>query len=101
MLTFDELSDHGEPGKCRYALTDLPPHFFCGAATDGRAYCATHDALCHVGTGKPWQGLAGMIEAMEQTVRKTPRRRADVQPPLDEALRGAVIDKPQGLMERL
>ena len=101
MLTFDELTD-GEgviPRRCRYPVTDEPPHFFCGEATDGRSYCPEHDALCHDGHGKPWQALAGMMEAVEQTIIPTPKRAADVQPPLDEALSSTRIDR--SLMERL
>lgn len=95
MLSFDELSR----GRCRFPVTDAPPHFFCGALTGGTTYCEEHHVVCHAGFGKPWQGLAGMIEAVEQTVMPTPKRVADVQPPIDEALRSERIDRP--LMARL
>jgi GcrA cell cycle regulator len=37
-----------EPHHCRYAVTDAPPHFFCGALRrEKSAFCAFHHALCH------------------------------------------------------
>ena len=60
--------------ECRYPVTDEPPYIFCGRPTDGRTYCAKHHEVCHVGHGKPWQGLAGMIEATEHTVVRSGRR---------------------------
>ena len=94
MLTFEELG----PKQCRYPVTADKPYLFCGASTQF-TYCPAHHALCHEGHGKPWQGLAGMMEAVEATIIPTPRHMADVQPPIDEALRSTRIDKP--LMERL
>lgn len=105
MLTLSEIWDAEEGSnavkRCRFPLTDDLPHYFCGETTDGRSYCPAHDAKCHMGPGKPWQGLAGMIEATEQSIVKmTPRE--DVQPDLDAALASAatVFDKPGGLMGR-
>lgn len=89
------------PKQCRFPITDESPHYFCGEPTDGRSYCPAHDERCHAGQGKPWQGLAGMIEATEQSIVKTPQPN-DVQPRLDDALRDAagVYDRPGGLMAR-
>lgn len=95
MLAFEEVDGK----QCRFPITDAPPHYFCGERTDGRSYCPEHDALCHAGQGKPWESLAGMIDAVEQTVSPTPRRMADVAVPADDALKSKRLDKP--LMRRL
>lgn len=87
--------------RCRFPLTAEPPHYFCGETTDGRSYCPTHDKKCHSGPGKPWQGIAGMMEAVEQSVARC-KPADDLQPDLDAALRQAstFIDKAGGLMGR-
>lgn len=102
MLTLQEIwaAEDGTVKLCRYPETDEPPHFFCGEFTDGRSYCPVHDKTCHTGQGKPWQGLAGMIEATEQTIiRSSPQE--DLQPELDAVVRAATfIDEAGGLMRR-
>src|SRR5689334_18263116 len=105
MLSLEELWQAEEGAnkvkRCRFPLTDDVPHYFCGETTDGRSYCPVHDKSCHAGQGKPWQGLAGMIDNVEQSiVRMTPQD--DLQPGLDEALSEASVhfDRPGGLMGR-
>lgn len=103
MLTLQEIWAAETDDKlkhCRFPITDEPPHYFCAELTDGRSYCPTHDKKCHTGPGKPWQGLAGMIEATEQSiVRRAPED--DFQPDLDAVVRSATcIGEPGSLMRR-
>ena len=89
--------------QCRYPTTALPPHEFCGAATDGRAYCPEHDKLCHDHKKpKDWRALAGMIDAVETTVAHHKPRPEPKHESLDEALRLAenFFDAEGGLMRR-
>lgn len=87
-------------GECRYPTTDASPHDFCGVPVARGSYCAAHAAICFDGPGKPWQSLAGMIDAVEETVTKsTPRE--DVQPEIDDVFSDSFIDRPGGLMRRL
>ena len=72
MYEITELKDD----QCRHALTDDPPHYFCGDPVEPMTitgkpsrYCPVHHKLNYTGPGKPWQSLAGMMIATEQTVR--------------------------------
>jgi len=43
-ITFADLST----GQCKYAVTESPPHLFCGHQTaGGSSYCAYHYRLCY------------------------------------------------------
>lgn len=103
MLSLEEIwaAEDGTVKLCRFPLTDDVPHFFCGETTDGRSYCPAHDKACHAGQGKPWQGLAGMMANVEQTVVPAVRQ-YDSAEPIDEVLRDAssYFDKAGGLMGR-
>lgn len=110
MLSLEEIwaaeESNNTVKRCRYPLTDDVPHYFCGETTDGRSYCPAHDKSCHAGQGKPWQGLAGMMANVEQSI--LPVRgdngifERDTQPPIDEVFAEAAdhFDKPMGLMGR-
>ena len=97
MFNITELRDE----ECHYPLTDASPHFFCGDPVQQGAYCDKHARLCYVGTGKPWQSLAAMIDASETTVAHVTVRDEDLQPALDDVVAAASwIDRPGGLMDR-
>jgi hypothetical protein len=67
-----DLLDLG-PAQCRFALTDEPPHRFCGAPTAhaGEAYCEEHARLCRVGRSD-WRELERMIHGAEVTLALSP-----------------------------
>ncbi len=87
MITFRQL----RPGRCKYPVAPYGrTHVFCGKCVKpGKPYCEAHCDVCYDGIGKPWEGLAGMIDATEQTVIVRRRVPADVQKGLDEELEGA------------
>lgn len=96
MYEITELNDD----QCRFALTAESPHFFCGEPIERGAYCSQHAKRCYTGTGKPWQSLAAMMDATEQTVAHITVRDEDVQPSIDDVFSNSQIGG-RPLMERL
>jgi hypothetical protein len=85
MIEFSELS----AGKCRYPHGTRAPYLFCGESTTARSpYCRKHHRLCQDGDGKPWEALAGMINAVDKSVLVHRGAPSEAEPAVDEMVKG-------------
>lgn len=71
-------------GRCKYPLGQSAPFMFCGDKTKpGSPYCCEHHELCYYPSERPWQSLASMVDAVEQTVLPCRGGPPEVEPELD------------------